>query len=811
MNQVRELEVGLSRARQQAVGNGALIRPLADARSSRPRLRCALPALLVCVTAPIFGAELEDRFQTDIRPLLETHCYRCHNDQVLNAEVNLRAFSDHKSVLQGRKTWERVLRVLREQEMPPVEPLPAPEDRRRLIEWVDEAINHVTWDQVRHSGRVTMPRLSGAEYNNTIRDLTGIDLKPADSFPADGAGQSGFTNDRDGLFISPLLLERYFTAAKQVVNEILAARRAEPLSMRVEVESLRITETNTPLMPWGYDLWKYQDTLYRYVRFPRSGDYEFAVRAWGQSENEGELPGVTVRVGGRIVGQDQVAATQDEPQVYRSVAYVPRGNHRVSLHWYKAITAETNAVNRKLAAAAQKARDEAIAKGEKPTRNGKAVRVSLDYLDIADPDPKPSPIFIAEPGPGLSAQDAARQVLVHFASRTYRRPVHADEVDYLMGRFAAANDNGLPFDEAVVKGLEASLVSPSFLFRVEQLPGTAAARRLDDYELASRLSYFLWMSMPDEELFDLAARAKLREPAVLDKQIARMLADPKAEAFTRSFLSEWLGYSELGGSVKPDDVEFPDFTPALARAMHAEAAAFFADLVRRDRSILELIDSDSTFLNEELAKFYGVDGVVGREVRRVKLAGSQRGGILGMGAVLTATSLPLRTSPVVRGKWVLETLLGKELPPPPPDAGELPAPTPEQKTLTMREMYALHGRGPQCASCHLRIDPIGFGLENFDATGRWRDSEHGRPIDATGELPGGETFDGPAGLKQILLRDRQKFARTVTEAMLRFALGRELEYYDQPTIGEITGRVIAADYRAQTLVREIVSSYPFQY
>ena len=793
------------------VDNGHIIRPLADVRGSSSRLRYALPALLACIATPVLAADLELQFQSEIRPLLETHCYRCHNDEVVNAEVNLRVFSDHNSVLEGRKIWERVLRVLREQEMPPVEPLPDPDERERLISWVDEAINHVSWEQIRHSGRVTMPRLSSVEYNNSIRDLTGIDLKPADSFPADGSGQSGFTNDREGLFIPPLLLERYFAAAKQVVTEVLAQRRAEPLSMRVEVEDLRITETNTPLMPWGYDLWKYQDTLYQYVRFPRSGDYNFAVRAWGQSENKGELPGVTVRVGGRIVGQEQVAATEAKPRVYQFSSYVPLGNHRVSLHWYKATTAETNEVNRELVASAQRARDEAIAKGQKPTRNGKAVRISLDYLDISDPESVASPIFIAEPSSKLSEQDAARQILVHFASRAYRRPVRPDEVDYLMGRFSAGAESGLVFDEAVGKGLEASLVSPSFLFRVEQLPGTGEARQLDDYEMASRLSYFLWMSMPDDELFDLAARSKLREPAILERQISRMLADPKSEAFTQTFPAEWLGYRELGGSVRPDDVEFPDFTPALARAMHVEVSTFFADMIRRDQSILELIDSDSTFLNEDLAQYYGVDGVVGREVRQVRLEGSPRGGILGMGAVLTATSLPVRTSPVVRGKWVLETLLGLELPPPPPDAGDLPEPTGELKTLTMREMYELHRRGPQCASCHRRIDPIGFGLENFDATGRWRESENGQPIDTTGELPGGERFDGPNELKQILLRDRDKFARTVTEAMLRFALGRELEYYDQPTIGEITERVIADDYRAQTLIREIVSSYPFRY
>ncbi|MBI1353479.1 MAG: DUF1592 domain-containing protein [Acidobacteria bacterium] len=771
-------------------------------------------ALLLAASSLALAADYGD----EIRPLVERYCLSCHNAQLVTGGVDLSPYASKQDVLAGRRTWERVLRVLRENEMPPADPQPSPQERQALVDWVDETIHHVDWDDVKRPGRVTIPRLSSTEYNNSIRDLTGLDLRPAEQFPADGEGESGFTNDRDGLFVPPLLIERYFAAAESVVDELIAARRGpKSFDQTLEVESMRITETNTPLKPWGYDLWKYQDTLYSYVRFPQSGRYLFEASAWGQSDREGELPGVTVQIDGKIIGQSPTLASQDAPGLYGFEVFVPRGNHRVSLHWYKEETAETNDLNRGLAAAFAAKVEAAKAAGEEPPApNGKGVLLSLDSLRIrlapgAEQDG--SRVFVAEPGPGVSKEEAARRILARFAARAWRRPLERQEEDSLVALFRRADARGDAFEEAVGLGLRAALVSPNFLFRVEQTPAGEAERRLNDWELASRLSYFLWLTMPDERLFELAAAGKLQEPETLRAEVARMLADPKATTFTHTFAAEWLGYEGLGQAVKPDDVEFPTFTPALGRAMAAEADRTFDAVLREDRSLLELIDSDSAWLNEALARHYAVEGVVGRELRRVRLADdSPRGGVLGLGATLTATSLPLRTSPVVRGKWILETLLGEELPPPPPNVGELPSDEESAKTLTVRQMYEQHRRAPQCASCHQRIDPLGFGLESFDGIGRWRETEkNGQPIDASGVLPDGEAFSGPRELKRILLRDRDRFVRTLAERMLAFALGRRLEYYDEPTLADLTQRIAAADYRAGELMAGVVESYPFRY
>lgn len=759
--------------------------------------------MLAAAAAP--AAELDK-----VRPLLETYCYRCHNAQLTSGGVDLTQFRTGEQVLAGRSVWERAYRVVNEREMPPVEPLPTPAERERLVEWIDGAIHNLDWDAVRRPGRVTLPRLTHQEYDNTIRDLTGLDLRLAADFPPDSAGESGFTNDREGLFVAPSLIERYMKAADTVVAELIAAYESdEPLRTRLEVEEMRITETNTPLKPWGYDLWKYQDTLYRYVRFPRFGRYRFRVRAWGESALEGELPGFTVRVGGEIVGQSQVAATAEEPRVYEFLADVPRGNHRVSLHWFKRKTAETNGVNRKLATERKRLVAEAKANDEPPPPAGRAVIVSLDFVEIEEAlSPPQEGSLVFGRGPNEDDEAAARAALERFASRAYRRPATDREVGYLMERYRAAVERGESWPRAIGFAVKAVLVSPEFLFRVELGEGEAE-RSLNDYELASRLSYFLWLSMPDDRLFGLASEGRLSESETLRAEVRRMAADPKAEAFFETFPAQWLGYAPLGGTVKPDDVEFPDFSPALTRSMRAEATAFFAHLVREDRSLLDLLDADYAFLDEPLARHYGIEGVVGPERRRVPLGDAPRGGVLGMGAVLTATSLPVRTSPVVRGKWALETLLGEELPPPPPDASELPEASEDAEPKTLRELYAEHRRNETCATCHDRIDPIGFGLENYDAIGRWRTEDAGKPIDARGELPSGETFDGPEGLKSVLLRERERFARTVSETMLRFALGRGLRYYDEAAIREITAAVVDADYRAGALIEAIVESEPF--
>ena len=775
-----------------------------------------LGVLLLVGSALSLGASrerVEQALDNDIRPLLATYCIRCHGPEVQTVGIDFSVFEDHGSVLRSRSLWLRALRVLRENEMPPMGAQPSVEERQRMVAWIDDAVNNLDWSEYRQPGSVTIPRLNQEEYNNTIRDLAGLDLRPGDSFPADGQGESGFRNDRDGLFVAPVLAEKYMQAAGLVVDELIATKMSkDPLNVRLEIEDFFRTETNHEFTSYGLDLRNYQQTVYRYVTFPRFGRYRFRVRAWGESPVSGQLPGVTLRVGGRMVGQSHVDADPQSPAIYEFKANIPRGSHRVSLHWFKSQTALTNEHNRRLAEENRQARELAKAEGKKPA--AAPVLLSLDWIEVAEAleaGQDGSLVWIAEPGEGMDGRQAAGRILENFAQRAYRRPVGGADVEHLLAFYDRAAERGEEFEQSVGLALRAALVSPKFLFRSEGGGTAAADHLLDDYELASRLSYFLWMSMPDAELLELARTGSLGNEETLARQVTRMIADPKSEALIATFFGQWLGFADLGGTLKPDDVAFPEFTPALGEAMVQEATSFFGRIVREDRSLLEILDSDYSYLNEDLAKHYGLEGVVGRAQRLVEFEDERRGGVLGMGAILTATSLPTRTSPVVRGKWVLETMLGEELPPPPPDAGELAVQGESSAGMTMRQMYEMHRNEQRCAVCHDEIDPIGFGLENFDAIGRWRDTDNDQPIDATGTLPGDESFAGPVELKQILLRRSEEFAKMISGQMLGFALGRSLEYYDQPTVDEISRAVIRSEYSAHALVNEIVASYPFRF
>lgn len=777
-------------------------------------LALALAAFSLGLPAAPSSDDLTASLDSEIRPLLQVYCSRCHGTETRTAGIAFSEYRTHQAVIRARPVWTRALRVLRENEMPPAGLQPTIEERLRLIRWIDDAINNLDWSEHRDPGAVTIPRLNRREYNNTIRDLTGLDLRPADAFPPDSPGETGFRNDRDGLFVAPLLVEKYLAAAKDVADALVTARNAmEALHVRLEIEDFLRTETNHEFTPYGLDLRNYQQTVYRYVTFPRFGRYRFLIKAWGASPVPGETPGVTLRVGDRMVGQSHVTAEPTAPGEYEFHANIPMGSQRVSLHWFKSKTAETSDHNRRLAAEATRRQQAAKAAGEKPPPRGPVI-LSLDRVEIQEilePAQDGSLVWVAEPGAGLSEIDAARQVLGKFAERAYRSPVEASAVDRLVDLYRRASQRGESFESAVAIGLQAVLSSPRFLYRREQRIATSEADALNDFDLASRLSYFLWLSMPDPELMSLAREGRLADVDTLKRQAVRMIADPKSKAFTAAFASEWLGFADLGTSIKPDDVAFPEFTPALGQAMVDEATSAFDRIVRENRSLLEVLDSDYTYLNEALARHYGVEGVVGREMRLVALQDGRRGGVLGMGAILTATSLPTRTSPVVRGMWVLETMFGEELPPPPPDAGELPESGESQQALTLRQTFERHRDEARCAVCHNRIDPIGFGLENFDAIGRWRDTDNGQPVDATGRLLSGKTFEGPLELKRILLSRREEFARMMSAQMLRFALGRELEYYDEPTVQAISAAVVQGDFSARTLVEEIVSSYPFRY
>jgi hypothetical protein len=419
-----------------------------------------------------------------------------------------------------------------------------------------------------------------------------------------------------------------------------------------------------------------------------------------------------------------------------------------------------------------------------------------------------------KPGKDLPERDAARKFVERFVRRAYRRPVRGEEVDRLMKLYDRAVSRGGQFDDGVRLVLKGVLVSPHFLFRIEQdraPQGSAKAYRVDDHELAVRLSYFLWSSMPDDELFKLADDGRLSDPAVLEKQVRRMLGDPKARAFTEEFGARWLQINKLADA-RPSTEFFPTFTPKMRQALYDETATFFDKLREEDRSLLELLDADYTYANEDLAKHYGLPELKGPELRRVALRPQDhRGGLLGMGSVLALTSHTSRTSPTLRGKYVLEVIFGTPPPPPPPDAGMLKEEPKGKETKSFREQLAQHAARPTCAACHKKIDPLGFGLENYDAVGRWRDDSGGKPLDTTGLFPGGAKFNGPGELKKVLLSRKEEFLHNVVSRALTYALGRELQDEDEPAVNDVMTALAKGDNRFSALILGVVRSYPFQY
>ncbi len=724
-------------------------------------------ALLLFACLPLAAA--------DIQPLLDKYCARCHGAQAQTAGIDFAL----ASTLQNPIVLRKALRVVRENEMPPAGLQPTAEERESIVHWIESEIRKEASAKPK-AGHVTLPRLNRVEYNNTIRDLTGIDLRPADAFPIDPPGESGFNNDREGLFVSPLLIEKYLAAANYIVDEVIAAyRHRGPFTHVLEVENMRNTETGSPKKPYGYDVTVVQNTIYEYLKLPRTGVYRFTVKAWGKPGKQG-IPGVTVRLDGELVGQSAVTATAETPGQYVFEAPAKRGSRRLSLHFYNARPEIAN------------------------VNGAQGAVLSLDSVTVESPGSTQA-VF----ADNLSAK-TARATIDRFAAKAWRRPLDKSEASSLHRIYAQAASKQAPVEEAVGAALKAVLVSPNFLFRLESSPTGDAAQKLTDYELASRLSYFLWQSMPDEELRQLAHARKLSHPHVLAQQSARMLKDPKADSFVDQFFSQWLGFSELARTGGPDRTAFPFFNDALRQSMLDESAHFFRSILKEDSSLLQLIDARYTFLNEQLARHYQIPGIAGTEMRRVELTDARRGGVVGMASTLTATSLPVRTSPVLRGKWILEVLLGEKLPPPPANAGDLPEPSKETAQMTLRQRFEMHRKAPQCASCHNRIDPLGYGLENFDATGRWRDTDNGQPIDSQGVLRTGETFRGPVELKQILLARKDAFARNLAGRALSFALGRDLRYFDDTAVDKIAKELIRGGWRPSVLVSAIAQSYPFQ-
>ena len=741
----------------------------------------------VATSKPADGQE--PSFATDILPFLKQHCFHCHGkgDGQNEADLTLSRYTDDLSVQQDRKVWDNVLHMLRVGEMPPKErPRPPAAEVEAVIRAIEAVLARLDCAKPQNVGRVTLRRLNRVEYNNTIRDLVGVDFQPAADFPQDDVGY-GFDNIGDVLSTTPLLFERYLAAAESILQKVIVLPELpEPKDIRLQ--SFRVSNSAGETTPGGAVLYAAGEVSSE--SYLDAGDWQIQVEVYAKQVGDEKVRAAIVVDRQKVQEFEVTATSRNQPQTLEAKVRLPSGTTRVGVAL----------VNPYVAPDSTEA---------DPKRRLLFVRsILLDGPHNPPPPPlPPSQQKLLAHTPGLEPRQAAREIITRFATRAFRRPVTPEEVERILSTYDAAEKEGERFDERLRLALCRVLVSPHFLFRIEVDPPGAKAGEaypISELELASRLSYFLWSTMPDEELFELAVAGKLREN--LTAQVKRMLADPKSSALVENFAGQWLTLRKLA-QVSPDAQLFPEFDEGLRAAMQKETELFFEAILREDRSLLDLIDADFTFVNARLARHYGMTSIFGAHFRRVP-APPNRGGLLTQASILTLTSHPTRTSPVKRGKWVLEQLLGTPPPPPPPDVPDLDEK--KQLTGTLRQVMEQHRVNPICASCHARMDPIGFAFENYDAIGRWRTKEGSFDIDPSGELPDGRRFQGPAELKQILKEKKDLFARSVTEKMLTYALGRGLEFYDQCAIDKIVAALAKNDYRFSTLVVEIVHSDPFQ-
>jgi mono/diheme cytochrome c family protein len=813
-----------------------------------------LAGLLAVCGATCLAQNLDDaratalttEFQKSAMPVLSARCAGCHSSQLKTGGLNLEQFRNASLAPPQVEIWKKVRDRLTAGTMPPPPATPlSPAESAAVISWIDHVASGPATGAV-DPGRVTARRLNRVEYDNTIRDLLGVTIRPAAEFPTDDSGY-GFDNIGDVLSLSPLLMEKLMSAARRVSQVAIYGESYPPEpSLLVRIKPKRSQDDS----PASGDIFPFslRGALYGNYHFPVDGQYEFR---WRYANLRG--PEVTDQPGAGVGGRGgrgaagtgpgggrrgpgaRAALTPEERkaldernrlgappvQMVFAIDGKPMLNAVVEGNTdYKYSRGET--VVRVPVTAGDhylRASFPELANLDDPrthvNRDGRR-KIFIDYMDIVGPyQPSAAPaqsyrrIFVCGHAPGHHTAQCARRVVENLAHQAYRRPPSERELEPLLKLVALAQKQGDGMEEGVRVSLQAILMSPNFLFRIEHDPvGGAGAYRLNDHELASRLSYFLWSSMPDDELLRAADRGTLRQPGVLEAQVRRMLDDPKSSALAENFAAQWLNLRLLERK-KPDAERFPTVDDELLDAMRRETLMFVTALIREDRSILDVIDGRFTFLNGPLARHYGIKGIDGEEFQRVSLQNEERSGIVTQGAILTLSSYATRTSPVLRGKWLLDNLLGTPLPPPPAEVPPL-----EEANLgtaaSVRQRLEQHRANPACGACHDRMDPLGFSLENYDAAGRWRTKDGNFEVDSVGTLPDGKTIAGARGLKDILRSQAGLFTRNFTEKMLTFALGRGLEGTDSAAVDEISRQAAAGDYKFSSLVLGIVESSPFQ-
>jgi len=751
------------------------------------------------------------------RAAIDQYCTSCHNARLASGELRLDML-DLSTPGTHAEVWEKVVRKLQTRTMPPAGARrPDEATYRALIDALTTTLDRAAAAHP-NPGRPMLRRLNRSEYANAIRDLLALEVDASALLPADDSAY-GFDTIGDVLGVSPLLQERYLSAAAKISALAVGDPSRGPVAETYRVRQDLSQNQHLEGLPLGT-----VGGLAVQHLFPVDGEYEFRIRL--QQTNFGNLRGLDY--------PQQVETSVDGARVH--VASIG-GNADLEMMFEHPQNAgdaiEARLVSRVKVKAGARPVSVAFIRNlpiGDTRRIQQFLRSSVDTLDwtglphiqsvtitgpfnVSGPGDTPSRtrIFTCRPNAAIQATTCARRILSTLARRAYRQPVGEDDLTPLFDFFQAARrESG--FDAGIQRALQAILASPRFTFRIEREPSAVPAGRaytITDVELASRLSFFLWSSIPDEALLAAAANGTLHTPEVLEQQVRRMLADRKAEALVKNFAGQWLQLRNVK-SILPNSDEFPDFDDSLRQSMLRETELLFESILREDRSVVDLLTANYTFVNERLARHYGIPNVYGSRFRKVWLENDARYGLLGQGSILALTSHAERTSPVVRGKWVLDNILGAPVPPPPPDVPTFKENEPGQKPKTMRELMAQHRNNPSCATCHRMMDPIGFALENFDAVGAWRTHEPGGPVDTSAELPDGVKVDGPATLRTALVKRPEVFVTTMTEKMMTYGLGRGLTYQDMPTVRAVVRSADAHKYRFSALVLAIVTSEPFR-
>ncbi|HEX6997102.1 MAG TPA: DUF1592 domain-containing protein [Gammaproteobacteria bacterium] len=757
-------------------------------------------------------------------PMLRQYCVDCHNDAEFTADLSFEGTTP-EDVAAHPGVWEKVVHKLSLGSMPPREqPQPDPEQREEFLASLTAMLDAAAAEKP-YAGHTTVHRLNRAEYANAVRDLLGVEANLQELLPSDG-GDFGFDNIAEVLRTSPLLLERYLTVSLRVADMAVGNPEAVLTSTAYRIPFELTQNYHLDGLPLGT-----RGGIKVTHTFPADGEYVLAGRlVRGVEEGlfgveghdrpheflilvDGEVVH-TAQVGGKELHELSVAeginAAQDVVHAAMTSPPVPitAGPHEVIFTWKERTAREQNSWEPGLRASL-----EAHNPSGMPRLEDGVIEGPINITGVSE-TPTRAKLFVCRPASEADEPACAREILTRLARRAFRRPVTDNDIAEPLAFYERARAAGGDFDDGIRAAVARTLMSPFFLFRVETdspdvPPGSDY--RISDVELASRLSFFLWSSIPDEELLALAEQGKLRDPNVLKAQVDRMLADSRSDALIENFVGQWLQLRNLETRVKPDILMFPDFDANLRNAFRKETELLFAHVLREGRPVHELLTADYTFVNERLARHYGIDGVYGSRFRKVQLEDPNRFGLFGHGSILSLTSASSRTSPIIRGKFIMTEFWNDPPPPPPGNVPALEESAPQGRPSTVREQLERHRADPNCAACHNKIDPVGFALENFDVDGSWRDrTREGLEIDSAGILADGTPVDGPVALREALLRDPTLFAGTVTEKMLIYALGRGLVPQDMAVVRSIVRNAAEHDYSLKAIVLGIIDSYPFQ-